>query len=109
MREPLFERIDEVLRDWDKLPKSKNDLCEFVILAEKDMSADYGTNQECIGLSRNGNLLWCYLSGCSCAGVNQIKTIDSSFKCFEVEPTLTVIEFYNTYKVEPTERFYESY
>jgi hypothetical protein len=62
--------IDYVVQNYSSLPKSTFDGEECVIVKEIQ-NEDYGYghhNYEGIGVNLNGDILWCYSSGCSCGG-----------------------------------------
>lgn len=59
-----------VKRHYAKLPKSTFDSEECVIV-KTVRNDDYGYGHhtyEGIGVDSNGNVLWCFSSGCSCGG-----------------------------------------
>lgn len=59
-----------VIDNWSTLPKSTFDDCKVVIIkCIRDDSGDYGHHSyEGYGIDKEGNLIWCYSSGCSCDG-----------------------------------------
>lgn len=106
----IQELQNEISQNWDKFTKSKNDNGEFVIIAEKDDSGSYEQYKECLGVLKNGDLIWSYLSGCSCSGGNDNETVsDVSVKIFKIDNGKTVAEFYQQNRIEPYEANYESY
>jgi len=106
----MRERIEEVKCDYKKLDKITSDEGEFVIIAEKDEGGSYEEYKECLGVKENGDLIWSYLSGCSCEGCNsENKVEDVTAKIFSIESDDTVEEFYNKYKCEPYIGSYTSY
>jgi len=57
--------------NWDKLPKDtlgygSNKTKEAVWFIDEDTDEEWGINQEAIGMTKDGKLLWAYASGCSC-------------------------------------------
>jgi hypothetical protein len=106
----MEEKIKEVIELWDTLPKSKDDDTEFVIIAENDDSEPYETNKECLGILKDGSLVWVYLSGCSCGGNGSLEKIeDITVKRFKVNGDKNAVEFYDEFKCEPYEADYQSY
>lgn len=63
--------ITEYVRvNWKDLPKSKFDDDEIVIVREV-VNDDWGYghhNYQGVGVGPDGNVFWCYSSGCSCSG-----------------------------------------
>lgn len=59
-----------IKKNWDKLPKSNFDDLECVIFhCVQDEDYGYGHhNYEGYGADKNGDVFWCYSSGCSCNG-----------------------------------------
>ena len=59
-----------IVNNWDSLPKSKFDDTTVVIFKEiKNEDWGYGHHTyEGYGVDKNGNVTWCYSSGCSCEG-----------------------------------------
>ena len=106
----MNKKIKEVTENWDKLPKAIDDKGEFVLIAEKDKSEPYEEFRECLGVRKNGALIWTYLSGCSCRGSNQEKTVtDMTAKTFRIEVNETIKSFYEKNKCEPHRADYKSY
>lgn len=65
-----MEIIDYVIENYEKLPKSNFSGQECVIVEERENS-NYGYGHhsyEGIGITKEGNVVWCYSSGCSCNG-----------------------------------------
>jgi len=106
----MKETIEQVTKDWDSLPKSKDDNSEFVIIAENDASEFYETDKQCLGVLKDGSLVWVYLSGCSCNGGGDMEKIDDiTVKRFKINGDKNAIEFYEEFKCEPYESNYTSY
>jgi len=106
----LKRRIREVVKQYEDLPKSKNDNGLFVIIAEMNQSEGYEENKECLGVTKEGELIWCYLSGCSCTGDNENKKItDITAKVFVIRENETATSFYEKNKIDPIEEIYCSY
>jgi len=106
----LLEKIEEVKLNYKDLPKIKSSDGEFVIIAEKDKGGCYEEYKECIGVKEDGDLVWSYLSGCSCGRTNDNqKVTDITSKIFNIEKDDTIEEFYNNNKCEPYAGSYESY
>lgn len=62
--------VEYVVENYNKLPKShfNDEECVMVKIIENQ---DYGYGHhafEGVGIDKDGNLLWCYSSGCSCDG-----------------------------------------
>jgi hypothetical protein len=59
-----------VKRNWKKLPKSTFNDDEVVIVREDcNENQGYGNHSYSgIGIDRDGFVVWCYSSGCSCHG-----------------------------------------
>lgn len=77
---------DYVIENWDNLPHSTfND--ETVVIVKEITNSDEGYGHHCYegyGVDKEGNLKWCYSSGCSCngsCGADHQKTA----KSFDVE------------------------
>lgn len=110
MKRNFVEYINYVIENYDDLEKAENDNGSFVIIAEIDESEYYSTHKECLGINREGKLIWCFLSGCSCRGKNENKTIkDLSFKEFQIEMNQTAEDFYNNNFIKPYNACYASY
>ena len=62
--------VEYIKENWSSLPKSKFNELEVVIFREmKNDDWGYGHHvYEGYGVSEDGELLWCYSSGCSCNG-----------------------------------------
>lgn len=106
----LKNMIKKVKKDYDTFPKTTYDEGEFIIIAEVDHGGSYDEYKECLGVNRLGELLWSYLSGCSCSGDNEHKKVtDISAKTFNIEASDTVEEFYSKHKIEPYQTSYTSY
>lgn len=106
----MREKIEEIIENWDKLPKSKNDDGEFVIIAEKDEGGQYEEYKECLGVLKDGTLIWSYLSGCSCDGGNlNEKVTDITAKIFKIQDEKSVEQFYSDHKIDYYEANYKSY
>jgi hypothetical protein len=106
----LKQRIKEVKKNWDSLPKAESDNFKFVIIAQVDNAGSYETNQECLGVRENGDLIWAYLSGCSCQGVcEELKIEDFTAKVFSIEGDKTVEDFFKNHACEPEEKSYKEY
>jgi hypothetical protein len=62
--------VDYIVKNWETLPKSKFDGTQIVIFKEIE-NEDWGYGHhsyEGIGVDKDGNVTWCYSSGCSCNG-----------------------------------------
>jgi len=106
----MEQKIKEVTEAWDTLPKSKDDNTEFVIIAEKDEDMAYETDKQCLGVLKDGSLVWVYLSGCSCRGSGSLEKIeDVTVKRFKINGDKNAVWFYNEFKCEPYSANYESY
>lgn len=78
-----------IKRNWNKLPKSQFNSDEVVIF-QCVQHEDYGYGHhsyEGYGVNRNGDIVWCYSSGCSCNGSCGIdhKCIEKTIKSFVVD------------------------
>lgn len=62
--------VSYIVKNWDILPKSRFNDLEVVIFNEIENSNEgYGHHTyEGYGVDKNGNVNWCYSSGCSCTG-----------------------------------------
>ncbi len=62
--------VNYIVTNWDTLPKSKFDDVIVVIFKElQNWDEGYGHHTyEGYGVDQNGNVTWCYSSGCSCSG-----------------------------------------
>jgi len=106
----LKERIEEVKKNYNSLDKMTSDNGEFVIIAEKNEGGSYEEYKECLGVKENGDLIWSYLSGCSCNGGNEEKKVtDVTAKIFNIEEDKTVEDFFENNKCEPYQGTYQSY
>lgn len=106
----LEDRIMEVIKDYAGFPKIRSDKGEFVIIAESDKGDSYEENKECLGVDAEGNLIWSYLSGCSCNGYNDNEKVsDITAKIFKIEKNDTAESFYENNACEPYQGSYESY
>lgn len=106
----LKKKIKEIIENYKDLPKSINDDSEFVIIAEKDEGGSYEEYKECLGVTEDGKLIWCYLSGCSCNGMNSNDVIsDVTAKVFSIEKDENAESFFERNKVEPYATSYSSY
>lgn len=106
----MKEKIEEVTKNWDNLLKGKDDSIEFVIIAERNDGCNYDIDKECLGVTKNGELVWVYLSGCSCSGGGSTEKIDDvTSKTFKIFGDKSAEEFYKEFKCEPLESNYESY
>lgn len=106
----MQDKIKEVIEKYEGLPKSTNDEGEFVIIAENNQGGGYEEYKECLGVNKEGQLIWSYLSGCSCSGSNDNKTIeDVTAKMFRINSDENTEEFYQKNKIEPYVTSYCSY
>jgi len=66
--------VDYIVKNWDTLPKSCFDEDRIVIFKEiQNWDGGYGHhNYEGIGVDKDGNVTWCYSSGCSCVDPSTI-------------------------------------
>lgn len=67
----LQEAIKEIVSDWENLRTSqKKDWgtpkSEAVWVAQSDIAGSYEVDEEWVGISPQGNIVWAYASGCSC-------------------------------------------
>lgn len=62
--------VEYVVANYDSLPKSKFDNEECVIVQEKENDNwGYGHHSyEGVGVDKEGKIMWCVSSGCSCNG-----------------------------------------
>jgi hypothetical protein len=62
--------VDYIVQNWNTLPKSKFDDVIVVIFKElQNWDEGYGHHSyEGVGVDVDGNVTWCYSSGCSCSG-----------------------------------------
>lgn len=106
----MQDKVKEVIANWESFSKAKNDDGEFVIIAEKDNGGSYEEYKECLGVLKDGSLIWSYLSGCSCYGGNDNEKItDITAKIFKIDGDKNAQEFYDSNKCEPSETSYCSY
>jgi hypothetical protein len=77
--------VNYITTNWDTLPKSKFDDVIVVIFKElKNEDYGYGHHTyEGYGVDKDGNVTWCYSSGCSCEGGPDTK-IEKDLKVFTV-------------------------
>ena len=68
--------VDYIVKNWDDLPKSKFDDDLIVIFKEiENWDEGYGHHlYEGVGVDKDGNVTWCYSSGCSCNGGPSLDT-----------------------------------
>ena len=62
--------VDYIVQNWDALPKSKFD-DDIVVIFKEIENEDWGYGHhsyEGVGVDKDGNVTWCYSSGCSCSG-----------------------------------------
>ena len=62
--------VQYVVDNWDSLPKSKFDELEVVVV-QQTTNEDYGWGHHSyqgFGITKDGNCMWLYSSGCSCNG-----------------------------------------
>jgi hypothetical protein len=78
-----------IKRNWNKLPKSQFNSDEVVIFqCVQDEDYGYGHHSyEGYGVNQNGDIVWCYSSGCSCNGSCGIehKCIEKTVKSFIID------------------------
>jgi hypothetical protein len=85
----LESAIMVIMVDWDKLPhdiKKSDKEIDAVCVAFSDEEEAYSVNEEWVGITREGKLVWAYASGCSCwDGEYQVKEIgrEKDLKTFE--------------------------
>jgi len=62
--------VNYIVNNWDNLPKSKFDDVTVVIFKElQNWDGGWGHHTyEGYGVDKDGNVTWCYSSGCSCDG-----------------------------------------
>ena len=78
--------VNYIVTNWDNLPKSKFDDVTVVIFKElQNWDVGYGHHTyEGYGVDKDGNVTWCYSSGCSCSGTPQTE-IKKDLKTFIVD------------------------
>lgn len=89
-----------IKENWDELPKSAFD-DETVVIFHCIRDENYGWGHhtyEGYGGDINGNLVWCYSSGCSCNG-----TVQTEHKCTEKELKTFTIDGLDLSKYNPSE------
>lgn len=97
--------ITYVKHNYAKLPKSRFDAFECVIVKTIN-NDDYGYgnhNYEGVGITKDGKVVWCYSSGCSCNGgpwVDEKHSHDKSVKVLVAE--------YDLQGIDPDETNFES-
>ena len=66
----MMNIVNYIVTNWDNLPKSKFDDNHVVIFKEiQNWDGGYGHHSyEGVGVDKDGNVTWCYSSGCSCGG-----------------------------------------
>ncbi len=71
--ENLQDSIKIIISEWEKLrQEQKKDLSwgkpksDAVWVAKSDIAGSYEVDEEWIGISPQGNIVWAYASGCSC-------------------------------------------
>lgn len=79
-----------IKRNWDKLPKSTFNKDNEVVIFQCVRNDDYGYGHhsyEGYGVDKDGNIMWCYSSGCSCDGSCGVehKCQEKTVKSFSVE------------------------
>lgn len=73
----LKQSIKKIVSQWEELHKKQNQLSSYwghpksvvvpaVWCAKSDLADSYEVDEEWIGISPQGNLVWAYASGCSC-------------------------------------------
>lgn len=65
------QAIQLILNNYDRLEQEnpaqhRGIKTKAVWFLESDQSADYETDIECVGVTREGKIAWAYASGCSC-------------------------------------------
>ena len=70
--------VDYIVNNWDTLPKSKFD--DVIVVIFKELQ----NWDEGYGVDKDGNVTWCYSSGCSCSGTPQTE-IKKDLKTFIVD------------------------
>lgn len=65
------EAIKEIVKDWEVLHKAQNTGYSIpksvaVWCAKSDTAGAYEVDEEWVGISPQGNIVWAYASGCSC-------------------------------------------
>ena len=78
--------VNYIVNNWDNLPKSKFDDVIVVIFKEiQNWDEGYGHHTyEGYGVDKDGNVTWCYSSGCSCSGGPDTE-IKKDLKTFTVD------------------------
>ena len=70
----LKKAIIEIVKNWEELQKSQTEKeigwthpkSTAVWCAKSDTAGSYEVDEEWIGVSPQGNIIWAYASGCSC-------------------------------------------
>lgn len=87
--------VSYIKRNYDDLPKSRFDEEECVVVRENEHS-DYGHGHhtyEGVGVTKEGNIVWCYSSGCSCNGtVNMEHEHKTTAKVLQTEIDLSTLD-----------------
>lgn len=78
--------VDYIKNNWSALPKSKfNDLQVVIFKEVQNWDGGYGHHTyEGYGVDENGDVVWCYSSGCSCGGSVDTE-IKKDLKVFTVD------------------------
>ena len=82
----IMNIVNYITSNWSNLPKSKFDDVIVVIFKEvQNENWGYGHHTyEGYGVDQNGNVTWCYSSGCSCGGGPDTE-IKKDLKVFTVD------------------------
>lgn len=67
----LNESIQSIVSKWEELRKIQKEeyhkpKSDAVWVAKSDIAGSYEVDEEWIGISPQGNIVWAYASGCSC-------------------------------------------
>ncbi len=67
----LKKAIEVIITDWENLHKTQGNGWSYpktpaVWIAKSDTAGSYEVDEEWIGISPQGNIVWAYASGCSC-------------------------------------------
>jgi len=102
--------VDYIVKNWDILPKSKFDDDRIVIFKEIE-NEDWGYGHhsyEGIGVDKDGNVTWCYSSGCSCNGGPSLD-IKKDLKMFVVNDGIDLLVDQYTIEFNSLEVEFNSY
>jgi hypothetical protein len=88
----IKQAIKKIVSQWDTIYKNKeknysrnsylNTPC--IVVAISDKSEAYEVDEELIGISQDGNIVWAYASGCSCWDGDYTEETKPTVKEFEL-------------------------